>query len=108
MLDWFASRFVGDPVTIGAVAAVLASLWLVSRSGGLGARPVGLAWAAVAWGLWAVWEAIVVGVSPEADIRADLLLLIPAVLASTLGGLALAFWPGAGARPSPPDSTEDS
>jgi hypothetical protein len=93
MFDWFVARFVGDPVTIAAVAVTLATLWMVSRSGRLGARSVGLAWAAIAWGLWALWELVVGQATPESNIRVDLLLLIPAVLASTLGGLAVAFWP---------------
>ena len=96
MFDWFVARFVGNPVTVAAVAITLATLWLVSRSGRLGGRPGGLAWAAAAWGVWAVWEFALVRFTPEADIRVDLLLLIPAVLASTLGGLAFTLWPGKG------------
>jgi hypothetical protein len=102
MFDWFASRFVGNPVAIGAVAITLASLWMVSQSGRLGGRPSGLAWAAAGWGLWAIWEFAVVQTTPEANIRVDLLLLIPAVLACTLGGLLYAFWPRSGPDPSAP------
>lgn len=95
MFDWFVDRFVGNPVAIGAVTVTLGTLWLVSRSGRLGGRPAGLAWAGLAWGVWAVWEAVVMGATPEANIRVDLLLLIPAVLVATVGGLAFTFWPGA-------------
>lgn len=104
MFDWFASRFVGNPVAVGAVAVTLATLWLVSQSGRLGGRPSGLAWAASSWGIWAVWELGVLQLTPEASVRVDLLLLIPAVLASTLGGLAYAFWPRPGSDPSVPGS----
>lgn len=93
MFDWFVARFVGNPVAIGAVAVTLATLWLVSRSGRLGARPGGLAWAGLAWGVWAIWEGVVTQSTPTANIRVDLLLLVPVVLLSTLGGLAVAFWP---------------
>ncbi len=93
MFDWFVARFVGNPVAIAAVAVTLGTLWMVSRSGRLGARPGGLAWAGLAWGVWAIWEGVVTRSDPTAVIGLDLRLLIPLVLASTLGGLAVAFWP---------------
>ena len=56
-------------------------------------RPRALLWVALAWVLWAAWEFAVVCFSPEADMRVDLLLIIPAVLIASVVGFILVFWP---------------
>ena len=48
---------------------------------------------AVAWLLWAAWEWAILTFSPEADIRVDLLIIIPLVMIASAAGLVLPFVP---------------
>lgn len=68
-----AELLVGHPVRIlGIAAAFAAAAWLFRRRA---------LWVpAAAWGLYALWEAAVVAVTPEANIRVDLLVIWPALL----------------------------
>ncbi|WP_251977548.1 hypothetical protein [Salinicola avicenniae] len=73
--------FVGQPLAIFAVAAAFLAAFLVLRRTAFGRRrhPRGLLIAALAWGLYAAWEVLVLWQTPEANIRVDLLLLWPAL-----------------------------
>ena len=62
----------------------------LSRSNGV-AKPGALLWPALAWALWAVWEFLVQRFTPEANIRVDLLLILPVVLVVSLVGIVLLF-----------------
>ena len=46
---------------------------------------------AIAWLLYAVWEWVVTRSSPEANIRVDLLLIIPIVIIATIVGIVMAL-----------------
>jgi hypothetical protein len=78
--------FVGRPITIAAVAAVLLTLHFVWRRSGRGAARRGgpLLVSAVAWGAYAAWEWLVQARTPAADIRVDLLLIWPVLALLTL------------------------
>lgn len=73
------SIFVHRPPLYFAFAGALFVLLFVSRSTSFGAershRP--LAVAAAAWALGGLWEYLVMTRTPEANIRVDLLVLIP-------------------------------
>jgi len=72
-LDLLADFLVGHPDRIlGIAAAFGAAAWLFRR------RALWLP--AVAWGLYGIWEAAVVAITPEANIRVDLMLIWPALL----------------------------
>jgi len=73
------SLFVGKPLNILVVATLFLSGYLVSRfkmtkSGG---HHRALLWAAIAWGLFSLWEFLVQIRTPEANIRVDLLVICP-------------------------------
>lgn len=78
-MELIASLFVGKPLDILAVAALLLAVYIALRFTALGAgrrrRPLLLA--AVAWALYAAWEWLVQVRTPEANIRADLLVIWP-------------------------------
>jgi hypothetical protein len=71
----------------------LAYLLLRNRAWVQGRRINALLIAATAWLGWAVWEWAVTTFSPEADIRVDLLLLVPLVVIASLAGVVLLFVP---------------
>lgn len=86
------SLLVGRPLHILVVAALFAIGYLVARSPGHGAgRPRWLLGAAAAWAAYAAWEWLVLVRTPEADIRADLLLIWP-VLAILSGWALFRVW----------------
>jgi len=75
---FLAALLVGKPLSILVVAALFALGYLrVRTSGAGGGQPRWLLVAAVAWALYAAWEWLVLIKTPEADIRADLLLIWP-------------------------------
>jgi len=78
-MELFASLFVGKPLSILAVAALFLAGYLALRFTALGAgrHPGWLLAAAGAWGLYAVWEWLVLVRTPEANIRVDLLVIWP-------------------------------
>lgn len=80
------SLFAGQPLAVFAVAVAFLGGYLALRQTSFGKerRPGPLLVAAIAWGLYAGWEWLVVTTTPEANIRVDLLLLWPA--------LGLLFW----------------
>jgi len=73
------SLFVGRPLNILAVAALFLAGHLILRLVVAAPRryPRALLVAAAAWALYAAWEWLVQVRTPEADIRADLLLIWP-------------------------------
>ena len=77
-----ASLFVQKPLNILVVAAVFAAAYLALRFTPLGAGKhySALLVPAAGWGLYAVWEGLVVWKTPEANIRVDLLLIWPVLL----------------------------
>lgn len=77
-----ASLLVGKPLHILLIAAVLVIAHVLLRAAGVGskAHPRALLVAAGGWALYAAWEWLVVRLTPEADIRVDLLLIWPMLL----------------------------
>jgi hypothetical protein len=77
---------VQQPVHILVVAAGHAAIWAILRSTILRTVPRANAFLATAalWMAYAAWEWLLLRRSPEADIRFDLLLIWPALLAVTL------------------------
>lgn len=74
--------FVGKPLAILVVAAAFlaADLALRSRRPGRDDHSRWLRITALAWGSYAAWEWLVLRITPEADIRVDLLLIWPALI----------------------------
>jgi len=76
-METLAWLFVGRPPAILAVAVLLAAGQWALRRKASARRGRALAWAAAAWGAYAAWEWLVATVSPEANIRVDLLFIWP-------------------------------
>src|SRR5262249_53331221 len=90
--------FVQHPERSALVAVLFLALWLLLRSGcgrGTTRRVQALLIPAVAWGLYAVWEWALTHWSPEANIRVDLLVIIPLLLLATMIGIVMALRKGA-------------
>ncbi len=82
---------VQNPTAIAFVAAIFLVAYLVvpRAAGHFQARWLLLP--AIAWALWALWELNIVLFSPEADIRVDLLLIVPLVLIASALGIIMVF-----------------
>jgi hypothetical protein len=78
-MELLASLFVGKPLNILASAGLFFAGYLVLRFTALGnsRHPRSLLIATTAWGLYAAWEWLVQIKTPEANIRADLLVIWP-------------------------------
>jgi hypothetical protein len=78
-MEWLARLFVGKPLNIAGVAALLFVGFLVMRASDVGAtrRPRMLLVAAAGWLLYAAWEWLVQVRTPDANIRVDLLVIWP-------------------------------
>jgi len=78
-MELLASLFVGKPLNILAVAGIFLAGSLPAVSAAIGGsqnrRPILVA--AAAWGLYAAWEWLSLVRTPEANIRADLLVIWP-------------------------------
>ena len=87
------SFFVHRPILFFAVAAIFAALYVAGRSDALGwaRRSRAAMFAAVAWIVGGVWELLVMSRSPEANIRVDLLLILPALGLLSLWALVRVF-----------------
>jgi hypothetical protein len=84
--------FVQHPERSALVAVLFLALWLLVRSRRSTTRRVqALLIPAVAWGLYAVWEWALTHWSPEANIRVDLLVIIPLLLLATMIGIVMAL-----------------
>jgi hypothetical protein len=80
-MRWLASLFVGRPLGPLFVGAAFLAGYAALRSTALGAgrHPRPLLVAAAGWMIYAAWEWLVQTRTPEANIRADLLLVWPAL-----------------------------
>lgn len=81
-MQWIAALFVQKPLNILVVAAIFALGYSVLKFTALGAgkHSSALLVPAVAWALYAAWEGLVLWKTPEANIRVDLLLILPVLL----------------------------
>ena len=83
--------FVQNPAGIFLVSGIFFVAYVLLRNmRGVG-RVQPLLWAALAWAIWAVWEFFVLRSTPEADIRVDLLLIIPVVIGLSIAAVVLLF-----------------
>ncbi len=83
--------FIQKPATIFLVAGLFFGAYLLLRNSASIARPKALLWPASVWTLWAAWELGIVLMTPEADIRVDLFLILPLVLIVSVVGVILLF-----------------
>jgi hypothetical protein len=85
-MKFLASLLVGKPLNILAVAVAFVVAYLAARgtAQAAGRNPTPLLIAAGAWAAYATWEWLVKVRTPEADIRVDLLVLWPVLLALSL------------------------
>jgi hypothetical protein len=84
---------VQQPLHILGVAGIFFLAWVLLKP-----RKNVLLVPAMAWLAYAGWEWIVLVQTPEADIRADLLLIWPLVLMAMLWPIFRAFFPGRSAN----------
>jgi hypothetical protein len=84
--------FVNNPAGIFLVSGLFFAAFLLLRDSNRVSHPKALLWPATFWAIWAVWELIVTRLSPEANIRVDLLILIPAALIVSAFGIIRLFW----------------
>ncbi len=87
------SLLVGKPLAILLVAACFLSAYLALRFRwpGLAHQPRALLGGAIAWGIYAIWEGLVQLLTPEANIRVDLLLIWPLLGLLSLWSLLRTF-----------------
>lgn len=83
--------FVQNPAGIFLVSGVFFVAYLLLRNVSALGRTRWLLWAALAWAVWAAWEFVIVRFSPDADIRVDLLLIIPVVIGLSIAAIVLLF-----------------
>jgi len=76
-MEWLVGPFIQNPSGIFLVSGLFFTVYLLTRSASFVSNPKALLWPATAWALWAIWELIIMKFSPEANIRVDLLLIIP-------------------------------
>lgn len=81
-MEHLASLFVGKPLSILAVAAVVLAAYFAQRRTRFGSdrHPRSLLVVATAWAVYAGWEWLVLLRTPEANIRVDLMVIWPVVL----------------------------
>ncbi len=91
--------FVQNPPMIALVAGLFFGAYLLARRSARRGRSRWLLWPTVTWAAWALWELAIVLFSPEADIRVDLLLIVPLVLIASVIGILMLFVPR---KPSAP------
>ena len=89
-MDVFFEFFVRQPLLLLAIAALFFTGYLFTRSNP-NLRAKALLAPAVLWLLWAVWEWIILRFSPEADLRIDLLLILPIVFIASIVGVIMLF-----------------
>jgi RsiW-degrading membrane proteinase PrsW (M82 family) len=88
-MEFLGHLFVGRPSAVFVVASFFLGGFLLLRAipFGRNRRPRSLLWATIPWGLYGVWEWLVLVLSPEANIRVDLLVIYPLLLVFTAWGL---------------------
>jgi hypothetical protein len=80
-MEFLASFFVGKPLNSVAVAAVYIGAYFARRFTAVGSRrcsPWPLV-AAIAWTIYSAWEWLILVLTPDANIRVDLLVIWPAL-----------------------------
>lgn len=89
MVEVLARVLVAHPLHIFAVAMLHFGLWAAITVTAMRGSPKGNAmWVpALVWLVYAAWEWLVGYVTPEANIRVDLLLIWPAIAIVTLGAV---------------------
>ena len=87
--------FVNNPALIALPAGLFFGTYVLLRNRAWAQchRINALLVAASAWLGWAIWEWAVMTFSPEANIRVDLLLLIPLVAIASITAIVLLFVP---------------
>ena len=92
-MELLTSLFVGKPLNILALAVLFFAGYLVLRFTALGIvrHPRSLLIASTAWGLYAAWQWLVQVKTPEANIRADLLVIWPVLAILSVWALLRAF-----------------
>ena len=90
MLESLASVLVGHPLRIVAVALLHFGLWAAIAATAMRGSPKGnVMWVPpLAWLAYAAWEWLVGTVTPEANIRVDLLIAWPTIAIVTLWAVA--------------------
>ena len=86
-----ARLLVQNPAVIFLIAGLFLVAYLLLRNSKNVSHPKFLLWPATAFAIWAIWEFMIMRFSPEANIRVDLLLIIPAVLIATAYGIIRLF-----------------
>lgn len=88
-MKFLASLFVGKPLYILAVAVLFLIGYLALRfkTHRIAHSPGPLLIVSSAWGLYAAWELLVQIKTPEANIRADLLVIWPVLVIISVWGL---------------------
>ncbi len=92
-METLSSLLLGKPFNILAVAALFGVGYLLMQRTdiGSGRHPRALLVVAGAWALYAAWEWLVQVRTPEANIRADLLVIWPVILVFTIWFAVRAF-----------------
>ena len=85
-MDFLALLFVGKPQNILIVAGIFLLAYLILKFVVKSAsfHPSSLLVISIGWGVYAVWEWLVITQTPEANIRVDLLLIWPLLALLTL------------------------
>ena len=85
-MEFLAALLVGRPLNILIVAALFMTAFIFLRRSpfGKGRRPRSLLVPAGFWAAYAVWEYLVLILTPEANIRVDLLVIWPVLLCVSL------------------------
>ena len=86
----FLNMFTGNPLLLAAVSVIFFIAYFLLRNNP-NLRAKALLTPAVGWLLWALWEWGIQTFSPEANIRVDLLLIMPAILILSSYGLVYLF-----------------
>jgi hypothetical protein len=86
-VSFLSSLFVHKPFNILIVGALFAGFYAVLRFCGSGEkrRPAFLLVPAGLWGVYAAWEWFVTTMTPEANIRVDMMLIWPVIVALSIG-----------------------
>lgn len=91
VMNTIVGPFIQNPAGIFLVSGLFFAAYMLTKGKSMIANPKGLLWPATAWAIWAIWEFLIVWFSPEANIRVDLLLIVPIIAISILWGLYSAF-----------------
>jgi len=88
-MGYLAPWVVHQPLNLLIVGVLFVGLYLVLRNN---RRAKLLLVGAVAWGLYAAWEWLVMTLTPEANIRVDLLVILPGILILSVVCLAVTLY----------------